>query len=326
MTPYASLPDAELVPLARAGERPAFAVLFHRHVGAVYDTIRTSAPDGTVARRLTVAAFSDALRHLDRLDPEQVRDALIELGRRRAAGHTPGAGVPALTVGAVDAIWRELDARWPTGEPPRREPGLTAAVTIGALVAVLILGAMAASSPRSGTPDPGRTFEAASLDPEPTEPTDGLVVGLPRPRETDAEAGPSPDATEATAEPTATPTATEPTPEPTATEPTPAPTATEEPDAAPEVTISSPNDGETRGSEGTDEQGAYATFTLDGAATDDRDPPEALGYSWTSSIDGALLDGPSGSVRLHVPEGALTAQHQVQLRSPTAPATSARPP
>ena len=311
MTVYAALRDDELVGLARGGDRTAFAVLYHRHVQRVYATISTSVSDGTVARGLTVAAFSDAMRRLDQLDPERVDGALIHLAERRASGHTPGGRVPALTVGAVDAMWRELDRRWPSGDPPRREPGLTVAVTAGALVATLVLGAMAASGRRGGAPDTTRTFAAEALAEEPDVGGD-LLPALPRPRETVEVVTP-------TASPTATPTPSptpSPTPAPTVApspEPEVSPSPTEEPDQAPEVSITSPGDGETRTSEGEDEQGAYATFSLAGAASDDRDPAEALSYSWTSSLDGQVLTGPSGSVRLHVPEGQLTASHRLVL-------------
>lgn len=306
MTTYAPLPDDELVRLARVGDRRAFAILYHRLVQRVYATARASAPDGTVARTVTVATFGDLMRHLATVEPAEVREAVEELARRRAAGHTPGPDVPPLTVGAVDAMWRELDRRWPTGQPPGREPGLTVAITVGTLVATLVLGALGASSPRRGTPDPSRTFEAVAVDGGDVD----LLPALPRPPEVVV---PSRDA-----RPSPTPSPSpEPTPEAPSPEPSPEPTETtaspEAPDQAPVVTISSPRDGETRVTDGRDERGAYATFLLDASAEDDRDAADELTYTWVSDLDGTVLTTRSGTARLYVPEGQLTAQHELRL-------------
>lgn len=306
MTALASLPDAELVRLARRGRRDAFAVLYHRHVGRVYDVVRSGSADAAIARGTTVAVFSDLMRHLGDVDPTLVGVALEQRAARRVRGHAAGR-VPGLTVGAVDAMWRELDRRWPSGEPPRKDVGTMVPVTAGALVAVMVLGTLASTSRRGGVPDPSRTFEAVAFQDAP------VLPGLPRPRVTPAgselpEPVPEPTATVALPEPepTAEPTsdATDGPSEPPATE-------TEEPDAAPEVTIRSPADGSTRMSDGEDEGGAYATVELDGVAVDDRDAADALTYSWTSSIDGVLGSSPSGTARLHVPDGQLTATHRI---------------
>lgn len=323
---YAHLPDDELVRLTRHGDRGAFAVLYHRHVRQVYATVAGSVSDGTVARGLTVAAFSDALRHLDQLDTARVGATLQQLARRRAAGHTRGTNVPALNIGAVDAMWRELDQRWPSGEPPRKDPGAIVPITAGALIAVLVLGAMLASSRRSGTPDPTRTFDAVALSDDANGSGAGFLPTLPPPPVVsptdddpdDGSASEEPAVVAPTTEPspTATPSPVAPTPtaEPTpGGEPSPDPEASPdaETDEPPEVSIISPEDGETRTSDGSDDQGAYATVVVSGVATDDRDPAESLDHTWTSSIDGVLLRAASGEVRLHVPPEQLAATHQL---------------
>lgn len=307
MTASASSSDDELVRLARAGQRDAFAVLYHRYVRSVHALVASGSPDATAAENTTVAVFSDLLRHIHEIPPGRVAQALEQHATRRIRGHTAGAGIPPLTVGGLDRMWRELDRRWPTGDPPPRDVGTMVPITAGALAAVLVLGALASTPRRSGVPDPNRTLEAVAMR---TEVTPGLLPGLPRPEVTAADTDPEPEPTLAVPAPEPSPeqTVAEPTAEPTES-PTTEPPPTEEPDTAPEVTIHSPSDGSTRMSEGEDEGGAYATFTLDGAAVDDRDTPDALVYSWTSSIDGPLASAPTATVRLHVPDGELTASH-----------------
>lgn len=307
MTSPASLPDVELVRLARAGQRNAFAVLYHRYVRQVHALVASGSADATAAEATTVAVFCDFLRHLEEMDPRQVTATLQQHATRRIRGHTGRPGIPPLTVGGLDRMWREIDRRWPTGDPPRRDVGTMVPITAGALVAVLVLGALASTPRRSGVPDPNRSLEAIAVQ---TEVTPDLLPGLPRPRVTaaDTELEPEPTLAAPTTDPSPAPTVDEPTDEPTEAPTTEAP-VTEEPDAAPEVTIHSPRDGSTRMSEGEDEVGAYATVTLDGAATDDRDAADVLVYSWTSSVDGPLASSPAATVRLHVPDGQLTASH-----------------
>lgn len=310
MTTAASLSDDELVRLARAGRRDAFAVLYHRYVRQVHALVGSGSPDATAAEATTVAVFSDLLRHLHDSGTERVADTLQRHATRRISGHTARANVPALTVGGLDRMWRELDRRWPTGEPPRRDVGTIVPITAGALAAVLVLGTLASTSRRGGVPDPNRSFEATAVD---DDVAPGLLPGLPQPRMTladDATPDPEPTFAAPTAEAAAEPT-TEPTEEPTDTATEEAPT--EAPDAAPEVTIHAPGDGSTRMSDGQDEAGAFATVDLDGAAVDDRDPTDALAYAWTSSVDGHLADAPTATVRLHVPDGQLTARHVLTL-------------
>ncbi|MBW3657817.1 MAG: hypothetical protein KY457_04205 [Actinobacteria bacterium] len=306
MTASASLPDDELVRLARGGQRDAFAVLYHRYVRQVHDLAATGSPDATAAEKTTVGVFCDLLRHLHEIPADGVAATLEHHTKRRTRGHTRGTRVPTLTVGTVDGMWREIDRRWPSGDAPRRDMDTIVPITAGALVAVLFLGTLASTTRRSGVGDPDRSFEAVHLQEEPE-----LFPTIPGPGVTAAEEStPDREATVAlpTAEPTLAP--SEP-PSETATpveqETEPAPT--EEPDAAPEVTINSPDDGATLTSDGRDDAGAYATVTVDGVAVDDRDGPDALTYSWGSSIDGPLADAPTATVRLHVPDSELTATH-----------------
>ncbi|MBW3620715.1 MAG: hypothetical protein KY461_10760 [Actinobacteria bacterium] len=307
MTTPASLPDAELVRLARAGQRNAFAVLYHRYVRQVHALVTSGSADATAAETTTVAVFCDLLRHLEELDPAHVAPVLQQHASRRIRGHAGGPGIPPLTVGALDRMWREIDRRWPSGDAPRRDVGTMVPITAGALAAVMVLAALASTPRRSGVPDPNRSLEAIAVQ---TEVAPDLLPGLPGPRVTaaDTDAEPEPTAAAPTTAPSPDPTVAAPTEEPTEAPTTEQPPS-EEPDRAPEVTIHSPTDGSTRVSEGEDERGAYATVTLDGAATDDRDPAEALAYSWTSSLEGALATTPGATVRLHVPEGQLTASH-----------------
>lgn len=307
MTASASLPDVELVRLARAGQRDAFAVLYHRYVRQVHALVASGSADTTAAETTTVAVFCDLLRHIGEMDPSQVATTLQQHATRRIRGHVGGPGIPPLTVGGLDRMWREVDRRWPSGDAPPRDVGTMVPITVGALAAVLVLGALASSPRRSGIPDPNRSLEAIAVQ---TEVAPDLLPGLPRPQVTVVDTEPEPEPTLAapTSDPSPEPTVVGPTDEPTEGPTTEAP-PTEEPDAAPEVTINSPRDGSTRMSEGEDEAGAYATVTVDGAAADDRDPAEALVYSWTSSVDGGLASSPIATVRLHVPEGQLTASH-----------------
>jgi hypothetical protein len=305
VTAPASLPDDELVRLARTGRRDAFAVLFHRHVHRIHGTVAAASPDAVAARTTAVGVFSDLMRHLADTDPARVGAALDQHAARRIRGRRGSGAAPPLTVGALDEMWRELDRRWPDGEPPRRDVSTIVPVTVGALVAVVVLGALASTSRRSGIPDPSRSFEAVGVNEEGS----AFLAELPRPTETATAVGsplPSPS-------PTAAPPPPEPTPEPTV-EPTsepdgPDPTETQFPDEPPEVEIRSPADRSTRVTDGEDEQGAYATVVLDGTASDDRDPPEFLAYAWSSSIGGGLADAATATVRLYVPDGQLTATH-----------------
>lgn len=309
-------PDGVLVQRAIAGDRAAFAILYHRHVRLVYETVRTSAPDATAARSLTVAAFCHVMRHLDELEPGRFGEAVLHVARRRAAGHTPGAAVPALTVGAVDEMWRELDRRWPTGDAPPRDASDLVPVTAGVLIAVLILGGLVSTSRRgAGVPDTTQTFAAVAVSDEARLPD--VDPDLPRPPARDpvvvvpTSAPPPPSPT-----PSPTPTEPEPSGSPTEAAPTEEPADPQEPeptDEAPQAAITSPSDGEARNSEGTDDAGAYAVFQLAGTGSDDRDPADALSYRWDSSIEGTVLTAASGSVRLHVPDGQLTASHRLTL-------------
>lgn len=322
MSTHASLPDDELVRLAAAGDRAAFAVLFHRHVAAVHRTVGAAATDASSVRDLIVAVFVDAMRNLDELatrSPEDVGATLVAIAQRRTAGRRSAGRLTALTVGAIDAAWRELDRRWPDGELPTPAPTWWPSLAVGATAGVLVLAALFAMTPepRSET-GPGLELAAEPVV-EQSETTDDGVI-LPRPRETVDLSTISPTPRPIT--PSPSPIAPEPSPEPTGGEsPTPSPTPTETPtpteepppDQAPDVTISSPQNGATVVTEGTDDRGAYATVSLAGSATDDRDDAESLAYSWLSDIDGGILQGPAGTARLHVPDGQLTATHTVTL-------------
>lgn len=307
MTSLASLSDDELVRRARAGRRDAFAVLYHRYVRQVHGLVGSGSADAAAAEATTVAVFCDLLRHLSEVGPDRVTDTLEHHARRRLRGRPARSGVPPLTVGALDRMWREIDRRWPTGDVTRREVGTMVPITAGALVAVLFLGTLASTSRQGGVPDPDRSFEATAVRDDVGQ---GLLPGLPRSRVTPADEDGPDTAIVMPAESSPEPTETEPTTgptEPVATEEAP----TEEPDAAPVITIRSPSDGSTHRSDGEDGQGRYATVVLDGVAVDDRDPAEALSYAWTSSLEGGLADTPSATARLHVPDGQLTASHVI---------------
>lgn len=322
MSTHAPLPDDELVRLAANGDRAAFAVLYHRHVAAVHRQLAGAAPDAPALTALIVQVFSDAMRHLDELgqrSSEDVGATLAAIARRRAAGRRGGGHVAALTVGTVDRAWRELDRRWPDGNPPADPPTWWPAIAAGATAGVLVLAIMFALTPEPNVPGgPSAELAAEPLLAASEDGDEGLV--LPRPRETvdlstiaptpAITPSPAPLESETEDEPEPTPTPTTPSPTPT---PEPTPSPTEDVDEAPVVAISSPSDGSTLVTEGEDEGGAYATVTLAGSATDDRDAADALTYSWTSDLEGALLTGTSGTARLHVPEGQLTASHAITL-------------
>lgn len=318
-----ALPDDELVARARAGHRNAFAVLYHRHVQRVHGMAAAGSADAVTAQTITVGAFCDLLRHLHEVEPSRVGSTLDAYATRRLRGHRPAVRPAPLTVGVIDAMWRELDRRWPDGEPPRRDVGSIVPVTAGALVAVLVLAALASTSRRGGVPDPSRSFEAVAVQTD--APT--LFPALPRPADTvsasEAET-PAPFPSETTPA-----TAVEPSPAPTSeapvepAEPPPTETSTEAPDAAPTVEIVSPANGSTLSTDGEDERGAFATVALEALVADDRDPPETVAVSWTSSLDGALAVGASATARLYVPDGQLTASHAVTVTATDAAGNTA---
>ncbi len=131
--------DAELVEDAHAGSAAAFATLLHRHAAAVHATVA----DATDPIDATTATFTDAMRSLAELEPgHAVGPWLLGL----AARHTPrphlveAGPVPPLGQEQIDAIWAELDARWPDGHRSRRIPRWVGwAALVGALVGLAIL-------------------------------------------------------------------------------------------------------------------------------------------------------------------------------------------
>jgi hypothetical protein len=102
---YAHRSDNDLVELAQAGWRSAFAVLVHRHASAVHAAVAAD-PDPLAS---TVEVFTDAMRGLGVRDPNQpVLPWLLSLA---GATSTP-TQAPLLPEEQLDRIWRRLDERW----------------------------------------------------------------------------------------------------------------------------------------------------------------------------------------------------------------------
>ncbi|MEX1178623.1 MAG: hypothetical protein WEB09_09195 [Nitriliruptor sp.] len=165
---YEARSDEELLELAQAGWRGAFAVLVHRHAPALL-TAFADAPD-PVDR--TYDVLLRAMRHLPEVDPDrvEVRSWLFTL-----AGRMPPTRVQSPLEATVDRIWLDLDARWPDGVSHRttRRPGLVpfatvlGAIALGVAVPVVVLGLPAASSDV-----PPESIRAQPIDETPVEAPD----------------------------------------------------------------------------------------------------------------------------------------------------------
>lgn len=220
-------PDAELMELAQAGWGPAFAVLVHRYGPMVL----AACEDAKDPWQATLDVFARALRKLPQQDPDgDISAWLLGIARRPAPDHVPTADPEDL-----DALWLELDARWPDGRLPRRTPAVLKGVAVVvALIAVGILVPAAVFASGNGPTipdtelDPIRAFpiEAEEDPEEDQEPED--EEPLPDFELPEVSTGPSaPPATTSPepapeAPPTPTPSPTPgPTPEPPSTEPAP---------------------------------------------------------------------------------------------------------
>lgn len=294
--------DGELVELALAGDRSAFAVLLDRHVDDVFTAVLAAGGDPATAERVTSATFGAALARLDRLtDPARFgewveRIAVAEelpadrpprgLGRR--TGTAPAAA--GLSAGARDALWRDLDRAYPYGPgavATRRAPDETTvavlALIAGLVLAVAITGVRlrAELQPVSGPTPLALAAEPVTEAPEPP-PTETPQVIVPPSPEEDTETLPPVEV------PTPTPTPS-PTPEPTVEpSPTPEPSPSPTPDPAPDANIVEPAPGATYQAEDTDGDGTNdaAVVRLTGTATDPDDPLETLVFEWRTDRSG----------------------------------------
>ncbi|MTV26973.1 hypothetical protein FTX61_16355 [Nitriliruptoraceae bacterium ZYF776] len=276
-------PDAELVELAQAGWGPAFAVLVHRHGPAVL----AACADSKDPWQDTLDVFARALRKLHERDPDaEVLPWLLSLAGRPAPDHVPEADPEDL-----DALWLELDARWPDGRLPRRTPKVLrrTALLVGLLaVGILVPAAVFASGETGGIVDteldPIRAFPIESEE----EPEEEDVEPLP-----DFELPEVGPADEPVAPPTVDP---DPTPDPPATTPpptTPAPTPPPPPPPPPEPDPEPdpPTDGTPIDPAPTDD-GSADDGTTDGTTDGAAPPPPDDGGATDGDDAAAGLAGP----------------------------------
>lgn len=155
--------DAELIELAKAGWAPAFAVLVHRYAPLVH-AARADAADPTGA---VTQVFVQAMRELADRDPgAPVAPWLLGLAGARATPPTP----TALTDDELDAIWGELDRRWPDGRPPARPlPWRRAAAVVGLAVLAGLVPAIVLGVDGNGGVEEPTELRAVPLPDERTE-------------------------------------------------------------------------------------------------------------------------------------------------------------
>jgi hypothetical protein len=229
--------DAELMKLAKAGWAPAFAVLVHRHAPVVHAALR----DDHDPLSATTAVFVHAMRELRQRDATApLAPWLLELIDR-----PPPAQPSALSDEELDAIWLELDHRWPDGERPattwpwRRLATVAALVVVAAVVPALVLGI---DTPAAEDVELRAVPVTDEAPPVQTPDDDALPsFSFPVAPDGDSNVAPEEEAAEPETAPETEPAPTEappePTPEPTpppaepapAPAPEPAPTAEEEP-------------------------------------------------------------------------------------------------
>lgn len=216
---YGQRSDGDLVELAQAGWRGAFAVLVHRHA----PTIHTAVLDDPDPVASTVEVFTDAMRGLPARDPSQpVLPWLLSL----AGTQTTPAVVHPLHPDLLDDIWRRLDARWPDGHRHGLSHGSRISLLVAGLVvaSILIPVAVFAISTMPTEVDPEAELQAfpiaVDIPPpaaeEQPEPLPTFTFPVP-PEEQEQE--PAQDAA-----PSPPPAAPEPSPPPATEEPQPEPT------------------------------------------------------------------------------------------------------
>lgn len=227
---YEERSDDELLELAQAGWRPAFAVLVHRYAPALL-TAFADTPDP--AER-TFDVLLRAMKHLPEHDlSEHPGPWFFAL-----AGRPAPARVQAPVEATIDRLWRDLDAQWPDGHVAvrRRAPVLRplatvlGAIAVGVAVPVIALGLPDGSGeaatetvraeplevvptdepepeqlpafefPDVGEPGPA-TEPAAPIAPAPTEPPTPVAPVAPPPPPTDP-GGPGDGGTDGPADPT----------------------------------------------------------------------------------------------------------------------------
>ena len=137
--------DQELLSAARSGDSSAYAVLLYRYGGPV----RTAVEDARDPITTVTEVFVDGMRELRRREPPApALPWLLGLAeqRLRRPVHPVGPDAGRMDPDERDAVWAELQERWPNGRrehhPPRWLGWLAlvvALVGIGALVPYLVL-------------------------------------------------------------------------------------------------------------------------------------------------------------------------------------------
>jgi hypothetical protein len=230
--------DAELVRLAKAGWSPAFAVLVHRHAPTVHAALRDD-PDPLSA---TTAVFVHAMREL------RQRDAGAPLGPwlLELIDRPPPAQPSTLSTDELDAMWLELDRRWPDGERPattwpwRRLAIVAGVVVLAAAVPAIVLGIDA--PPEAGEVELRAVPVTDDGPPPDTDDADESLptFSFPVAPDDDGADDAEPETTEPAPEPETPPTDPEPEPQP---EPQPTPEPQPEPTPEPEPSATDEEDG-----------------------------------------------------------------------------------
>lgn len=177
MTRYAEQSDARLVDAALGGDRTAFAVLIDRTLATVWSIVTRGSTDVGNAREATYAVYLDAMRELSRGQRRaEVVAWLTGIAERYAPADREAARMPPLALPAdlADALWRDLDRRWPDGRPaqggaiPWRRMGIAAALVVLAAVGPVAFVGLPGAQQRQ--PAPEATVEASPFASEPDEP------------------------------------------------------------------------------------------------------------------------------------------------------------
>ncbi|MEX0952915.1 MAG: hypothetical protein WDZ26_03700 [Nitriliruptoraceae bacterium] len=136
--------DAQLIAVATDGDASAFAALVHRHAARVHAVVAEDTdPDARVVEVFTAAMtrLADA--------PEDVGAWLDSIARAAIEHHhheptEPATDAPAghgdIAPERLDALWRELATRWPSGRAAPRIPTWLPWVTTAAVTIALSAG------------------------------------------------------------------------------------------------------------------------------------------------------------------------------------------